>query len=50
MKSEQRKFIEKAKRTQGDYSIDDSVKLSAEDVKILIEQSKKFYVTIKANP
>ncbi len=30
------------KRTQGDYSIDDNVKLSAEDVKILIKQSKKF--------
>lgn len=30
------------KRTQGDYSIDDTVKLSEEDVIILIEQSKKF--------
>lgn len=30
------------KRTQADYSIDESVQLSAEDVKILIDQSKKF--------
>lgn len=38
-----------AKRTQGDYSIDDSVKLSAEDVKILIEQSKKFIEMAEKN-
>ena len=30
------------KRTQGDYSIDENVRLSAEEVKILIEQSQKF--------
>lgn len=30
------------KRTQGDYSIDDEIQLSLNDVKILIEQSKKF--------
>ena len=30
------------KRTQGNYGIEDDVKLSAEDVKILILQSQKF--------
>ncbi|MEY3401813.1 MAG: hypothetical protein RLZZ86_1428 [Cyanobacteriota bacterium] len=31
-----------SQRTQGDYSIDDTLQLSEEDVRILIEQSKKF--------
>ena len=30
------------KRTQGDYSIEDDVKLSAKDVQFLIEQSQQF--------
>jgi uncharacterized protein (UPF0332 family) len=30
------------KRTQGDYSIDDTLQLSEQNVRILIEQSKKF--------
>ena len=30
------------KRTQGDYSIEDNAQLSAEEVKIMIEQSRQF--------
>lgn len=37
------------KRTQGDYSIDDTVKLSGEEVRILIEQSKKFIEIAEKN-
>lgn len=37
------------KRTQGDYSIDDTVKLSEEEVRLLIEQSKKFIEISETN-
>ena len=38
MTSEEKKFIKKAKESL----IDDTLQLSEEDVRILIEQSKKF--------
>ncbi|MBE9217440.1 MULTISPECIES: hypothetical protein [Dolichospermum] len=38
MTSEEKKFIKKAKESL----IDDTLELSEEDVRILIEQSKKF--------